>query len=230
MIWLLVIPLIVAAGYWLFMSPWSQVFGKFPYKKQTDKKIVALTFDDGPNEPHTSRLLEILSREKVKATFFIVGKNAQKYPQIVKKIDKNGHLIGNHSLSHQFGKYFAQPSFKNEISAAQKTLEDITGKKPVYFRPPWLFRQPLLLNTVHKLGLKPVSGVFCSSNEVRQPPAASIAEKAIAKTKHGTILIFHDGFDAKGGNRAQTVKAVEIVIKELKQKGYRFATIDEMLS
>ncbi len=229
MIWVVLLVSVICATYWLFMSPHSQAFGYFPFRKKTRGRVIALTFDDGPNEPYTSKLLDLLATYKVHATFFCVGKNAQKYPNIVKRIDKEGHTIGNHSMSHEFHKYFTQPNFNYEIQQSQSILGEIIGKQPALFRPPWLWRQPWLFKSLKRAGMQPVSGTFGSAFEVLQPSAETIAKHALKKVKPGMILIFHDGFDAKGGIRSQTVAAIEIVLNKLINDGYKFVTVDELL-
>lgn len=221
---------LVVILYWLYMSPFSQVFGRFPYKASTTKKAIALTFDDGPNEPFTSQLLDYLDEQKVRATFFVVGDCASKYPEVVKRIIKAGHVVGNHSQSHKFGKYFSQPGFAHEIAMAQTTISELIGKTPALFRPPWLLRQPWLLKTAKQAGLQVVSGEFCSALEVMQVDGAKIAHATLSKVHPGSIIIFHDGFDARGGNRAQTIAAVKQIIPELKKTGYSFVTVDELLN
>src|SRR5258705_204922 len=102
-------------------------------------------------------------------------------------------------------------------------------RTPALLRSPWLWRQPLLLRMVRRGALQPVAGVFCHPLEVLQPDPARMARRAVAKTKPGTILIFHDGFDGRGGNRDHTVRAVELTIDALLAKGYRFVTVDQLL-
>ena len=219
----------IAVIYWLFMSPQSQIFGKFPYKVTTRENVVALTFDDGPNEPYTSQIVDFLNSKNIKATFFQVGKNVQRYPKTTLAIVKAGHVVGNHSLSHKFGKYFSQPGLKQEIQASQAIFSKLIGKTPALFRPPWLWRQPLLLKTLKEVSLVPVSGIFCSDLEVFQPKAERIAKRTLARVKPGTIIIFHDGYNAKGASRSQTVEAVKIVVEELLKQNYRFVTVDKLL-
>ncbi len=226
---LIFIPPFLFVVYWLYMSPYSQVFGKFPYKARTSKKQIALTFDDGPNEPYTSQLLDYLDAQGVKATFFQVGKCVERFPEVTKRIASNGHLVGNHSLSHSFPKYFTEHSFENEINQSQRIFKNVLGKSPVLFRPPWLWRYPKLFKTLKAHNLQPVSGQFCSNLEVFQPSAQRIAKATVAKAKPGAFIIFHDGFDAKGGNRGQTVEAVKLVVKALRQQGYEFVTADKLL-
>ena len=215
----------MALLYWTFMSPTSQFFGKFPSKISTKDKTIYLTFDDGPNEPYTSQIIEYLNSKKIKATFFVVGECAKKYPKTIKKIHDSGHSIGNHTKSHKFFNYIKTPAMKKEIQENQAIIKRITGEEPKLFRPPWLFRNPILLKSVKKLGLKPISGVFCHSLEVFQIDAQQIAKAAIKKAKPGQIIIFHDGYNAKGANRTQTVEAVKQTVEELTKKGFVFDKI-----
>ena len=232
MILLLIVGFIIilsGAIYWLFMSSFSQVFGPYQWRVNTTDKVVALTFDDGPNEPYTSDLVDYLDNKGVKATFFQVGKCVQRYPETTKKMVRSGHVIGNHSLSHEFHKFFTEPGFDDQVSQNQKILTDTIGKTPALFRSPWLWRQPRLLKTLRKYKLTPVSGEFCHSMEVFQIDGERIAKAALRKVKPGAIIIFHDGFDSRGGNRSQTIKAAKIVVDHLLENGYKMVTIDKLL-
>lgn len=225
------LPLILGGlVYWLFMSPYSQVFGDFPWKAKKDEKVIALTFDDGPNEPYTTQIVNFLNERNVKATFFQVGKCIEKYPDTTRKIIQSGHVVGNHSLSHAFHLYLTHPKFETELIKCQEIVKKYTGKTPALFRPPWLWRQPRLLSTLRKHKLQPVSGEFCHSLEVFRIDGFKIARATLKKVKPGAIIIFHDGFDSRGGDRTQTVKAVKIVVDELIARGYKFATIDKLLN
>lgn len=223
----LIVLLSILILYWLFMSPSSQIFGNFPSKIKTTKKTVYLTFDDGPNEPYTSQIVDFLNSKKIKATFFVVGDCAKKNAEVLIKMTKSGHTIGNHTKSHSFLKYFLTPDMKQEILDNQKIIEKITGKKPTLFRPPWLMHYPILLRSIKKLGLKPISGVFCHPLEIFQIDAQKIAKGATKKARPGQIIIFHDGYNAKGANRAQTVQAVKLTVEELTKQGYSFQVIPE---
>lgn len=215
--------------YWACMSSYSQLFGRVPYRVKTDQKVIALTLDDGPNEPYTSEILDYLKEKGVHATFFEVGRCVQRHPGTTRRVLAEGHVIGNHSLSHAFHNYLIHPSFTREIEANQAILREVIGKTPHLYRSPWLWRQPWLLRTVRQLGLQPVSGEFCHPLEVLQIDGARIAKAAIAKAKPGAILIFHDGFDGRGGDRSQTVRAVKLTVDALQAQGYHFVTIDELL-
>lgn len=218
-----------AGGYWLFLSPQSQVFGHYPYRGQRRDRVVALTFDDGPNEPYTSQIADYLTSKNIRATFFHVGTCVERYGETTARIAAAGHVIGNHSLTHTFHTYLIPGRLKRDIDRTQEIVRNTVGRTPALFRSPWLWRQPLLLRMIRRNALQPVSGHFCHALEVFQPDAARIARRAIAKTRPGSILIFHDGFDSRGGNRSETVRAVEIVTEELLRRGYQFLTVNEML-
>ena len=211
------------------MSSYSQVFGKFIWHGDRRKKQIALTFDDGPNNPYTNEILDILKNEKVKVTFFMVGKCILRDRETAKKILNDGHVVGNHSLSHSFSNYLKSISFKNEITANQKIIEDTLGVIPALYRSPWLFRQPFLLRTLKQQNLIPISGQFCHSLEVSQIDSKKIANHVLKIAKNGSIIIFHDGKEAVGGNRSETVNALRIVIPALKKQGYELVTVSELL-
>jgi len=221
--------LTLALAYWLLMSSYSQVFGEYPWRVRTKDKLIALTFDDGPNEPYTSQIVEFLNARNIKATFFEVGKCVERYPETTKKIINSGHIIGNHSLSHKFYKYFLSLNFETEISKNQEILKKYCGKTPALYRSPWLWRSPFLIKSLRKYRLHPVSGVFCHNFEVLQIDGRKIAKAAIKKARPGAIIIFHDGFNANGGNRQETVRAVKIVVERLSKSGYSFVTVDQLL-
>ena len=218
-----------AAGYWTMMSPYSQLLGPFPYRADTADKVIALTFDDGPNEPYTSQIADILARAGIKATFFQVGECVDRYPHVTARLARDGHVIGDHSHSHRFIRCLTANTQRSQTQAAQQALTRALGRTPALYRPPWLLRTPTLPAVLRRHGLSPVSGEFCHALEVFQPPPQRIARRTLAKARPGAILIFHDGFDAHGGNRANTVAAVPIVITELTHRGYAFVTIDDLL-
>jgi peptidoglycan/xylan/chitin deacetylase (PgdA/CDA1 family) len=226
---IVILVILLLVGYWLLMSPHSQILGKYNWEGNTDKKVVAITFDDGPNDPYTSQILDILDELKVKATFFQVGKCVERYPETTLRAFRSGHVIANHSVSHEFHNYFMSLSFKKEIIDNQKIIQNHIGKRPALFRSPWLWRQPFLLRTLRLNNLVPVSGEFCHPLEVFQIDSNKIAKSAIKKAKPGSIIIFHDGFDGRGGNRSQSIEAAKITIKRLKESGYAFVTVAELL-
>jgi peptidoglycan/xylan/chitin deacetylase (PgdA/CDA1 family) len=207
----------------------SQTFGAFPFRGDTSEPVVALTFDDGPNEPWTSRLLDLLGEREVPATFFQVGRCAERHPDVTRRVLAEGHVLGNHSLSHAFGRYLTEPRQTAEILGGQQVLRAIAGVTPLLYRPPWLCHWPWVLRGVTGSGSSVVSGTFGSLLEVAQPSPDRMAAAAADRAAPGAMLILHDGREARGGNRAASVAAVGPLVDRLRSRGYRFRTVDEML-
>ncbi len=218
----------LAAGYWACMSPYAQLLGDFPYRGCTDRRVVALTFDDGPNEPYTGRISDYLESQGIRATFFQVGRAVRADPETTRRLLRSGHVIGHHSDAHRFLRCLSRQSLEEELSAGLATFREM-GLYPALYRPPWLLRVPALFPLLRAHGLRPVSGSFCHPLEVAQIDARRIARAAVAQAHPGAILIFHDGHDGHAGDRSQTVRAVRLVVEELRARGYGFVTVDELL-
>ena len=192
------------------------------------ERVVALTFDDGPNEPYTSQIADFLDEHDIKATFFQVGRAVDRHPQVTARLVANGHVIGHHGYAHRFGLYLRRNSLAADMQQGLDSFAAL-GLRPALYRPPWLLRIPALGKIAAGHHLQVISGEFCHALEVFQPAPDRIARRALAKAGPGSILIFHDGFDGRGGNRASTVGAVKIVVEGLIRKGYRFTTVDRLL-
>jgi peptidoglycan/xylan/chitin deacetylase (PgdA/CDA1 family) len=219
----------LALAYRAVFGSRSQRFGPFPFRGDTDEPVVALTFDDGPNEPWTSRLLDVLGEREVPATFFQVGRCAQRHPEATARVVAEGHVLGNHSLSHRFSRYLSDPRQAAEIRGGQQALHEVAGVRPLLYRPPWLCHWPWVLDGVLRSGSTVVSGTFGHPWEVFQPAASRLAAGAARRAAPGAMLILHDGRESRGGPRAQTVAAVGPLIDRLRARGYRFTTVDRML-
>ena len=211
------------------MSPYSQLLGPFPYRSWTTERVVALTFDDGPNEPYTSQIADILGSSGVRATFFAVGACLERHPEPARRLARDGHVLGSHGYSHRLGRCAGRDVLRDEVSRAEAAFRRHLGLRPVLFRPPWLLRTPGLFAVAHERSLQLVSGEFAHACEVLQPSPERIARRAVAKARPGSVLIFHDGAEAKGGDRSATVAAVELVIAELSARAYGFTTVDRLL-
>lgn len=227
---LIVFVFLIALVYQLFFSPNSQFLGQVIFHSQNKEKLVALTFDDGPNEPYTSQILEILKKYNIKATFFPVGENILREKETLKKMAVAGHEIGVHSFYHAFLGPIVHPDFQKEITLSQNLITEIIGQKPVLFRPPWFFRTRRMLQTAKKLNLTTITGTFGSNFEVFKVSPQKIARDAILKTRPGTILVFHDGYNNKGTSRTQTVQAIAIIVPTLLKKGYQFVSVSDLLA
>jgi peptidoglycan-N-acetylglucosamine deacetylase len=228
----------VAAGatYWRHLSPYSQALGPFPFRAPRgtgdalgDRPVVALTFDDGPNEPYTSQIAAILAARGAVATFFQVGRCVQRHPGVTAGLAAAGHVVGNHSFTHSFTRGWTTAVVRRELGDAQEALVGELGRRPLLYRPPWLIRTAGVLDAVRAEGLTAISGTFCHPLEPLQPAARRIARLALAQVRPGGIVIFHDGYDDRGGDRSATVEAVEIVVDTLLERGYGFVTVDRLL-
>ena len=215
---------------WLIFDQRLQAFGPVKNKIKTNKKIIALTFDDGPNEPYTSEILDILDSYNFKATFFVVGDNALKHPETIKKIISSGHEIGCHGQSHSFMKYIYEPTFFEELSKCKKTLNDFDVKNIKLVRTPWLMKNWAIFGGLKKTGFKFIVGGKYSS--FFEPLGASpdyIFRSIKKRLQRGDIVIFHDGHDAKGGDRRNTVEAVSKLAEFLKKSGYESVSVSRLL-
>lgn len=222
--------LFVASFIYAAVTPQSQLFGKVYWHKNTKDKIVALTFDDGPNEPYTSEVLKILSNYNIKATFFLIGKNVEYYPETTGKIFAAGHIIANHSYSHD--RILAMEDLKTiqeEVERTQEAVFRLTGRRPNLFRPPHGIKSPNLLSVLKEHGLVAV----CWSDmtgDFRNPDIQKIVKKIVSRADSGGIIVLHDGDKTKhGSDRSHTVKALPYIIEALQKKGYRFVTVPELI-
>lgn len=208
----------------------TNIFGKQVWRVPTNQKIVALTFDDGPNEPYTSQILNLLEKYNQHATFFVVGINVERNQGVVKLTQQKGHEVALHSYNHQFRSYFFDPKYNLQIDKTVNCLK-AEGIVPKHFRSPWLFRTPILAKNIRKRGFGVlIGGYFSSLREPMQIDGRQIASSAIKRIKPGAIVIFHDGYNAQPANRGQTVIATEIILEYLLKNGYKSVTITDLLA
>lgn len=211
------------------MVPTWQLYGRSFTGLLRGTKQLALTYDDGPNDPYTGQLLDILARANVKATFFLIGRYVKQRPDIVRRLVESGHAIGNHTWSHPNLIFCSPAETRRQLSETQKAIEDACGVTPTLFRPPFGGRRPGTFQTARSLGLAPIMwNVTCydwsaKSNE-------SIERHARRQIRGGNVILLHDGSHvAFGISRTHTVKATENLIREYRNQHYAFITIPEML-
>ncbi len=223
------IVLLIADGYFI---PTSPVFGKVYYKGNYPEKVVALTFDDGPNEPYTSEILDILASYNVKATFFVIGKNVELYPETAKRMIAEGHVLGNHSHSHNANHALTRYGAK-DLAIAEEAIFNTVGVRPHLYRPPHGKKSPWELEKVKEQGLVEVTWSD-STNELNGTSASSMAQEIVKKAKRGEIILLHDGYgtshDSSKSDKSLTVEVLPLIIKKLQARGYRFVTVPELLS
>jgi len=201
------------------------------YRFPTNELVVALTFDDGPSPEWTPKILDELKNEGVKATFFMLGEHVKHYPEIARRVAEEGHEIGNHTNDHHVLLYYKDYELVNEIKDAEKVIKDVTGQTTRYFRPPkaWLTSQEKKL--IAGLGYKTILWTLNSKDWVTFHDK-QIVSYILRHIQPGDIILFHDSggtFSVEGGRRKETVKAISRLVKKLREKGYRFVTITELL-
>lgn len=217
----------VLAGYHS-MAPKSQWFGRAFYALPRGSKRMALTFDDGPNDPHTLNLLDVLAKHNVPATFFMIGRYVRHRPDIALEVKQRGHVIANHTFTHPYLTFESTGSVRAELEQCRAALTEAVGEHSNLFRPPWGARRPAVLRTVRQVGLEPVMWSV-TGYDWDAPSAAYIEKKVTARAQGGDVILLHDGgHKAFGTDRAHTVKAVESLIPLYKSKGYEFVTIPAM--
>jgi peptidoglycan/xylan/chitin deacetylase (PgdA/CDA1 family) len=219
---------LVSAGYQT-MSPRGQWYGRTFTGLPRPCRKIALTFDDGPNDPYTSQLLEVLARHAVTATFFMLGQFVQRRPDLARAVAEAGHAVGNHTFSHPNLIFLAAARVKAEIEKCEQALEDAIGRRSTLFRPPFGGRRPASLRVARSLALEPVMWNV-TSFDWRAPSAGYIEERVTTRVRGGDVILLHDGHHVQmGADRSMTVSATERIIVRLKEKGYDFCTITEMM-
>jgi len=138
------------------MAPTGQWFGRTFASGSRGSKQIALTYDDGPNDPHTLKLLEVLAKHNVQATFFMIGRYVQQRPDIARAVAEAGHVIGNHTFTHPLLTFKSASQTRTELVDCRKALQDAIGEHSNLFRPPFGGRRPATLRIARELGLEPV--------------------------------------------------------------------------
>jgi peptidoglycan/xylan/chitin deacetylase (PgdA/CDA1 family) len=219
-----------AAGY-QSMAPTGQWYGRTFAIGKRESKQIALTYDDGPNDPHTLKLLDVLEKHGVHATFFMIGKFVRQRPDIVRAVAAAGHQIGNHTFTHPLLIFKSETQTRKELVDCHRALKDIVGEHSSLFRPPFGGRRPATLRIARELGLDTV--MWNVTGYDWTAPPASVIEKKIARQLHaggGDVILLHDGgHRAMGADRAQTVIATDNLVRQFKDQEYEFVTVSKMM-
>jgi peptidoglycan-N-acetylglucosamine deacetylase len=215
---------------WASMDPQSQLYGPTFLGTPGSGKRLTLTYDDGPNDPHTLRLLDVLAKHGVKATFFMVGSYVVKRPDIARAVALAGHEIGNHTWSHPNLIWCPAGQVKSELERTGKALDETVGPHSKLFRTPFGGRRPASLRVVRGLGLIPVMWSV-SAKDWELPTAEAIESEVWSHVRGGDVILMHDGSHRGfGWDRANTVKATDALIARAKGEGYKFCSVGEMMS
>ncbi|MCS6949567.1 MAG: polysaccharide deacetylase family protein [bacterium] len=195
-------------------------YKKFMHGDRT-KKWIALTFDDGPHPEYTPRLLDILQRYNVRATFFVVGKMAEKHPDLLRQQAQAGHSIGNHTYHHVNLTRIPPADVAAEIKACGEVIQSITGKAPHLFRPPGGDYDRNVAEVAEALGYWIVLWTD-DPGDYAKPPEKELRQKLFSRISNGGIILLHDGVE-------ETIDLLPDLIEYLQSQGYKLVTIDEML-
>jgi peptidoglycan-N-acetylglucosamine deacetylase len=229
---------LTAAGFlasgWTYaaLSAQSQLFGKVLIASRNPNEI-ALTYDDGPNDIVTERLLDVLAHHNVRATFFLIGRYVRQRPQIARAIASAGHLIGNHTMTHPWLAWQSTARIRQELIGCNDLLEDTLGIPIRYFRAPHGARRPAVLSIARSLGLTPVQWNIIPKDwqPVGAEEIAARTIRGIARNRRqnrSSNIVLHDGGQrALGQPRLPTVEATKLLLQKYgPQTGTKFVTVD----
>jgi peptidoglycan/xylan/chitin deacetylase (PgdA/CDA1 family) len=187
-------------------------------------KSLYLTFDDGPSRPYTPQILELLNLHGAKATFFVCGKNAEIYPEIVRQIADSGHALGNHAYSHSWRKTFSL-SLAEEFDHTDAVIKKITGVETKLLRPPWGLIRSSIRKNLEARGFKFVFWDV-QAYDWWQPPVSFIEKRVISNVRPGSVILLHDGQKTnQGKNRTSTLAALPKILQTLQVRGYQFENL-----
>ncbi|WP_298907464.1 polysaccharide deacetylase family protein [uncultured Nostoc sp.] len=192
-------------------------------KLTPEQKVIALTFDDGPWPESTAQVLDILKKNQIKGTFFLIGQNVKNYPGLVKREIAEGHVIGNHTWHHWY-QFFNPQAAAYEINHTADLIYQVTGIKTNLFRPPG----GIMHNGVAAYARNSKYAIILWSSDsvdYSRPAVPKLINNVFRKAKPGGIVLMHDG----GGNRSKTVQALPEIIANFRKQGYSFVTIPELL-
>ena len=191
------------------------------YSVETQEKKISISFDCAWGTEYTDELLDVLERENVRATFFMVEFWTEKYPEYVKKIDEKGHEIGTHSATHSYMSKLSEEEIRQELTSSSQAIEEVTGKKTQLFRPPYGDYDDLLIDTAKSMGLYSIQWDV-DSLDWKDLSANDIAMRVINRVQNGSIILCHN-------NGLHTAEALPVILDTLKNKGYEFVPVGELI-
>lgn len=200
---------------------YTDIIHEIPLKQ----KAVAFTFDDGPDPTYTPQILEIFKEVSGRATFYMIGEQMVKHPELVKEVIEQSHEIGNHTFTHPFLTKFSFDDCKKEIVDSDAIIQKFTGQRPATFRPPYFDFNEDTFSIINELSYKMIGAVNGDAMDWEMPGVDHIVTKTRNHIRNGSIFLFHDGF----GDRSQTVEAVRILVKEIFDEGYQLVTVSELI-
>ncbi len=227
-------------SYELSEQPTNQFFGRTVTNGPTNERVVALTFDDGPNPPYTSRILDVLEKEHVRATFFLVGRAVQAYPSVVQREVRARHAVGNHTWDHVHLIVLRRSQIHATLARTDAAIYAAAHVHTHLLRPPFGARDWMVMQVARKLGYTVVMWSVPLARDWEYPPARVIAQRILPHVSDGSIIVLHDGnrgqlcaikhLNPHICDRSQDIEATQIIIQNLKARGYSFVTIPQLIT
>ena len=237
---LVALGLAVFGGYELFEQPTNQIFGHTFTNGPDNERVVALTYDDGPNPPYTSRILDVLEHEHVHATFFLVGRAVKAHPEVVRRELRDGDAIGNHTWEHHHLIVMTRSQIRKSLQRTDAAIFAATGRHTHLMRPPFGARDWIVMQVAHKLGYVVVMWSVPLARDWEYPPPSVIAQRVLPHVSDGSVIVLHDGnrgrlcgpkaFPAHVCDRTSDIQATRLIVERLKAQGYRFVTIPQLIA
>lgn len=222
---------IAAAGYvtYLLVPQWDGWLNQLR-RRYRDDRIAVLTFDDGPEEPWTGRILDILRDEAIEATFFVLGSKAKRHPGAIRRIDDEGHDVGSHGMTHRVLAHRSSSEIARDVEATGKIISSITGRRPTLFRAPHGFKAPWIKRTLGKVGNRLIpwtKGIWDTDGK----DAKTLLKRFRRRFANLEIVLLHDGTDSSltSMDRSATVEVLPEIIAEYRRRGYRFLSVGQMI-
>jgi peptidoglycan/xylan/chitin deacetylase (PgdA/CDA1 family) len=221
-----------STGAYGLVNPRSQMWGPVVWRGDISRRTVALTFDDGPLPGSTDRILDTLGELGVRAAFFVIGRHVQMWPDLVKRIHDEGHVVGNHTFNHSHWGLFGRDRYwQNELRRTDDAIEQIIGVRPAMFRPPMGFKHWHTTNGAADMGHAVVTWSR-RSKDVGPTSAEAILARTVDPARGGDVILLHDGNDPqlKPFDRSGTRDAVKPMIQGLRRRGLEPARLDGLLN
>jgi peptidoglycan/xylan/chitin deacetylase (PgdA/CDA1 family) len=190
-----------------------------------DRRVVALTFDDGPDAARTPALLDALGELGVPGTFFVVGKHVEAHPELCARMVREGHELGNHTHTHRYLPLASSSSVASELAAADAAIAAATGIVPKLVRPPWGGRSPSNVRAFDRAAKRTVLWDV-NSYDWKDLPPVEVARRVVDRSRNGSIILMHDG----GRDHTGTIAAVRLLVPELRARGYELVTVSDALT
>jgi peptidoglycan-N-acetylglucosamine deacetylase len=220
---------LVVLLWYISESPKNQIWGPTITSEPLKQKVIALTFDDGPNPPYTNEIVDYLHAQHVPATFFVVGIAVAAHPDVLRLEVKDGNAIGNHTWDHAHLVLLSKAHIERELTSTEDIIQQVSGVHTILFRPPFGARDFAVIRIARSLGFRVIMWSVPLPGDWRGPPPRVIADRVLKYVTNGGIIVLHDGNRGLPADRQNTVEATKIVVTALRNEGYRFVTVPELL-